>query len=257
MDRRLRRILTESIQDIETGSGDLESRIQPHPELEAEFRSLVDLRQRLESAVPAKVNPTRLELNKQKFLTVLASHEGSDQRMVPTILAARAAAVIAGIALMAASTAGVSAALGGPDVGGEVLSATGINNAPDAAQNGKDHANENAFEGSDNAGQGIENASEAGREHANENAFKARGDAGDETSAESADAAENGLDTANDHAAEQADDGLETAADAGPQADVPPATPTPPEHPTPPAGPPASDDVPEDVPVPDSVPVGH
>jgi hypothetical protein len=263
MNRRLERVLSNCIRDIETGQTDVEAAIQRHPEFEAELQSLLDLRQNLQSAVPVQSDPAIRERGKQQLLAALANLERCDQPRTPTILATRAASVIASIALMAVGTAGVSATLGGPDVGEEALSVVGIHHAPDAAQNGKDHANENAAQGSDNAGQGIENASDTGNEHANENAF-ADNDASDgDTTAESADASENGLDTAADHAADAASDGLETAAAAGPPTTVPPASPGPPvspgppDHPTPPPAPPGLDRRPAEVPVPDFVPGGN
>jgi hypothetical protein len=96
----------------------------------------------------------------------------------------------------------------------------GINNAPDAAQTGKDHANPNALDGADNAGQGIDNASETGRDHANPNALDGPDNADHDT--DGSDAAEDGLNTAEENAADQADDGLNTAGDAGTPDDVPP-----------------------------------
>jgi hypothetical protein len=247
MDKNLRRILTECIRDIETGEGDVEARLERYPNLVAEMRSNLDLWQDLESACLTEPGFAGQQRGQQKVLAALTDLERRDRRMTPTLLApaaAKAAAVIAGIALLVGGTAGASAALGGPDVGGEALSAVGINNAPDAAQNGKDHANPNAFEGSDNAGQGIDNASDTGKEHANPNAFGPHGNA-DEEDADADDAADDGLNTAGEHAADQADRGLDTAADAGAPDDVPPTSP------------PASDSVPEDAPVPDSLPVGH
>jgi len=245
MDRNLRRILAECIRDIETGEADVRDRLQQHPELAAGLRSHLDLWHGLESASRAEPRLAGQERGRQKLLTALTDLERGD-RMTPTLLApaaAKAAAVIAGIALFAGGTMGASAALGGPDVGDEVLSAVGINNAPDAAQNGKDHANPNAFEGSDNAGQGAGNASDTGKEHANDRAFDDHGNAGDENS-NAADASGDGLDTAGEHAADQAGQGLDTAGDAGAPDDVPPASP------------PASESVPDEAPLPESLPAG-
>jgi hypothetical protein len=252
MTRRLQKILSECIRDIETGQTDVEAQLQRYPEFEAELRSLLGLRQGLESTARVQTDPARRERGERKLLSALADLERSDQQRAPTILATRAASLIASIALMAVSTAGVSATLGGPALHEDALSVVGISHAPDAAQNGKDHANENAFEGSDNAGQGIENASETGEEHANENALAdaAEGD----TSAESATASDDGLDTATAHAADEASAGLETAAAAGPPTSVPPASPDPPDHPTPPPTP--GDPTPPPHPTPPPAPPG-
>jgi hypothetical protein len=65
------------------------------------------------------------------------------RRMIPfpTPALVKAAAVVAGVALLVGGAAGASAALGGPDVAGDVLSGIGISNASDT---GREHANPNA-----------------------------------------------------------------------------------------------------------------
>ncbi|MDP2674804.1 MAG: hypothetical protein Q8Q00_07845 [Dehalococcoidia bacterium] len=258
MDKKLRKILTECIRDIETGARDMEGCLERHPDRAAELRPHLELWSSLDAAPKARPNFAGQQRGQHKLQATLTDMKERQRRMIPTILApaaARAAAVIAAVALLAGGAAGASAALGGPDVGGQVLSAMGINHAPDAAQTGEDHANPNAFEGSDNAGQGIGNASETGRDHANPNALDGPNNA-DDQDADAADQADDGLNTANedaaddglntasDNAPDQADDGLNTAGDAGAPDDVPPDSP------------PVPDSVPDSAPIPDSLPVG-
>src|SRR5438132_8294590 len=73
--------------------------------------------------------------------------------------------------LVLSALAGTSSALGGPDVIRPAAHiASSVANAPKAAQPGANHANPNAFEGRNNAGQGIGNASQTGQQNANPNA---------------------------------------------------------------------------------------
>ena len=227
MDKKLRKILTECIRDIETGSRDMEGCLERHPDRAAELRTHLELWSGLDAASMARPNFAGQQRGLERLLAAVSDmRKRGERRMVPflTPALAKAAAVLAGVVLLAGGAAGASAALGGPDVGGQVLSTMGISHAPDAAQNGKDHANPNAFEGSDNAGQGIGNASETGREHANPNALGGPENA-DDHDADANDASDDGLNTANDHAADQAEDGLNTAGDAGAPDDVPPDSP--------------------------------
>jgi len=242
MDKKLRKILTECIRDIETGARDVDGCLERHPDRAAELRPHLELWSGLDAASMARPNFAGQQRGHQRLLAAITDlQKRGERRMIPflTPALAKAAAVLAGVVLLAGGAAGASAALGGPDVGGQVLSTMGINHAPDAAQNGKDHANPNAFEGSDNAGQGIGNASETGREHANPNALGGPENA-DDHDADANDASDDGLNTADENAADQAEDGLNTAGDAGAPDDVPPDSP------------PVSGQVPDGAPVPDS-----
>ena len=68
------------------------------------------------------------------------------------------AAAVVGLFVLGSVVGGVSAAAGGPNLAGSVIhTVTGINHAPDQAETGKEHANPNAGEGADNAGQGGSN----------------------------------------------------------------------------------------------------
>ncbi len=177
MDSKLRKILTDCIGDIETGARDVEGCLQRHPDQAAELRPHLELWSGLNASAKAQPNFGSQQRGRQQLLGALSDMErGTDKgTMIPAV--AKVAVVMVAAALLVGGAAGASAALGGPDVGGQVLSTMGINHAPDAAQNGKDHANDNATQGSDNAGQGIDNASETGRDNANPNALDGPGNA--------------------------------------------------------------------------------
>ena len=244
MDKKLRNILTECIRDIETGARDMDGCLERYPERAAELRPHLELWTSLDAAPMAKPGFAGQQRGQQQLLAALSDMEKRGKRRMIAFLtpaSAKAAAVLAGVVLLVGGAAGTSAALGGPDVGGQVLSTMGISHAPDAAQNGKDHANPNALEGSDNGGQGIGNASETGRENANPNALDGPENA-DDHDADANDASDGGLNTANDHAADQAEDGLNTAGNAGAPDDVPPDSP------------PVPDSVPDSAHIPDSLP---
>ncbi len=229
MDRKLRKILTECIREIETGALDVEGCLQRYPDRAAELRPHLELWSGLNTASKAQPSFGSQQRGEHQLLGALADMEREGQlpanRFLTPVLV-RAAAVVVGVALLAGGAAGASAALGGPNVPAEVLSGIGISNASD---NGKEHANPNAFDGSYNAGQGIDNASETGREHANDNAFQGSSNAADREG-NAADAAQDGLDTA------------EGAADSSSQGGESPESV------------PASDSAPDKANVPDSLP---
>ena len=170
MDKKLRNILTECIRDIETGARDMDGCLERYPERAAELRPHLELWTSLDAAPMAKPGFAGQQRGQQQLLAALSDmQKRAERRMIPFLTPAlvKAAAVVAGVVLLTGGAAGASAALGGPNVAGDVLSGIGISNASDT---GREHANPNALDGADNAGQGIDNASETGREHANEQA---------------------------------------------------------------------------------------
>ena len=179
MDRKLRKILTECIRDVETGARDIEGCLQRHPDRAVELRPHLELWRGLNAAAKAQPNSGSQQRGQHQLLAALSDMDKrGERRMIPflTPAVAKAAAVVAGVVLLTGGAAGASAALGGPNVAGDVLSGIGISNASDT---GREHANPNALDGADNAGQGIDNASETGREHANEQAGDGLNRAGD------------------------------------------------------------------------------
>ena len=242
MDKKLRTILTECIRDIETGARDITGCLERYPERAEELRPHLELWSGLDASSPARPNFAGQQRGQERLLAAISDMQRrGDKRMIPwlTPALAKAAAVLAGVVLLTGGAAGASAALGGPNVAGDVLSGIGISNASDT---GREHANPNALDGADNAGQGIGNASETGRDHANPNALDGPDNA-DNHDANADGASDDGLSTANDNAPDQADDGLNTAGDAGAPDDVPPDSP------------PVPDQLPDGAPIPESLPV--
>lgn len=179
-------------------------------EASIESTELLSIRQQLGAMPRLEVPAQSRALGKQALLTALLQHsqreETSLRKSVISAMTTKVGAVAAGL-LLASTAVGASAAFGGPNLPGQVLSSIGvtggssqpdqstkgINNAPDAAQTGKDHANDDhAFDGANNATpggpaslptaatQGINNAPDAaqtGKDHANDHAFNGAGNA--------------------------------------------------------------------------------
>ena len=226
MDSKLRKTLTECIREIETGARDVEGCLQQqHPDRAAELRPHLDLWSRLNAAPKAQPNFGSQQRGQHQLLGALADMEREGQLpanrfLTPALV--KAAAVVAGVALLAGGAAGASAALGGPNVPAEVLSGIGFSNASD---NGKLHANDNASEGSDNAGQGTDNASQTGRDHANPNASEGSDNASETGSANANENASQGTGNA-EGASGNASDG-NGPPESVPASDSVPAGPTP------------------------------
>ncbi|MCH8814474.1 MAG: hypothetical protein IH957_05155 [Chloroflexi bacterium] len=203
MNGKLRNALTECIEAIETGT-DAEACLQRYPEQADELRPLLRMWSDLDDSVKAEPVADGYDHGLRRTLDALADAErGGRKRMIPFFAPAlvKVAAAVAAVVLLTAGVAGTSAALGGPDIADEILTVTGINGAPEAAQNGKDHANPNAFEGADNAGQGSDNASQQGQDNANPNAVEGADNAGQGSD----NASQQGQDNANPNAVEGAD----------------------------------------------------
>jgi hypothetical protein len=79
-----------------------------------------------------------------------------------------------------------------------VREVVGIGDAPDQATTGKLHASENAFEGSNNVGQRIDNASKKGYEPADDTTLKGSGNRGDVSHNREENADERSADAAED-----------------------------------------------------------
>ncbi len=240
MDRKLRKILTECIRDIETGARDVEGCLQRHPDRAAELRPHLELWSSLNSACKAQPNFGRQQRGQYLLLAALAGRDGGDgeKRKIPVLTPAlvKVIAVVAAAALLIGGAAGASAALGGPDVAGNVLSTMGINHAPEAAQNGMDSASQNAFDGSgnaddgadnanadhgttgcpasENAGPGIDNASQTGRDNANLDPPDGPDNSGQDIS----NASETGSDQANPNAGDGAGNADDREGNANPNA---------------------------------------
>jgi hypothetical protein len=164
MDSKLRKLLTDCIRDIETGARDVEGCLQRHPDRAAELRPHLELWSGLNASAKAQPNFGSQQRGRQQLLGALADMErGKDKgKMIPAV--AKVAVVMVAAALLVGGAAGASAALGGPDVGGQVLSTFGLDNA-------RDHAADQATEdghGLDTADIAVEDGLNIAGEHANE-----------------------------------------------------------------------------------------
>ncbi len=179
MDGKLHKTLTDCIRDISTGARDVEGCLQQHPDRAAELRPHLELWSDMNAAPKAQPNFGSQQRGQHQLLGALADmkkdREGRTTRFLTPALV-KAAAGVAGGALLAGGAAGASAAFGGPDVGSQVLSTFGI-------------------------------------EHANENAPEAA-DFGLGTAQDAVDGGVVGLDIALDRAADQAQSSLEAAGEA-------------------------------------------
>ncbi len=215
MDRGLRELLEECLREVRAPS-DIEGLLRRHPNRAEEMRPYLETAVALRSEQLPGPSSFAQARGREKLLSRLAAKDGGKGRT--TLFGhslMRAGTLAAGALFMLGGIAGASAAAGGPDLASPLVNAvTGINHAPDNADNGKDHANPNAFEGSENSGQGINNASETGQKHANSNASEGADNAGQgignasetgqqhptPTPTEGAGNSEGGIDTANGHA---------------------------------------------------------
>ncbi len=193
MDRKLRKILTDCIGDIETGARDVEGCLKRYPDRAAELRPHLELWSGLNASAKAQPNFGSQQRGKQQLLGALSDMDkAGGRRVIPTLsapAAVKAVAALAAAALLVGGAAGASAAFGGPDFADDVLSTVGINkgshdgdHAADAAQDGL----ETAHDSSDNSG-GEPAAAGDGQSTA---------DAGADNSVDGPAAAQDGLDNA-------------------------------------------------------------
>jgi hypothetical protein len=163
---------------METEGATIEDCMLRHPETAGDLRDSIGIWDALEIAPRHEPTPAGQHRGLERLLAALDGARDGKRRIgrMTLVQAMTRAGVVAAAALAILSTlGGASAALGGPDVFDEVLSGIGASNASDT---GKEHANPNALEGADNAGQGIENASDTGKEHANPNVLEGSDNAG-------------------------------------------------------------------------------
>lgn len=221
---------------------------------------LLALRNRLAEEPSGPSLEFRASLRRQMMLAVARctqERKPSMRERLTTRLVTRATALSVAGMMLAGTTVGASAALGGPNLPEQALNAVGlggsadvpeqstmgITNAPDAAVTGMDNADEHAFEGAGNAmtgaddsgtveapdaaSQGINNAPEAaehGKSHANDHAFDGSDNAGDHAGGGSAsatlpDEATKGIGNAPDAAANGKDHASEHASNGANNSD--------------------------------------
>jgi hypothetical protein len=252
MDSELRNILAQCISDMDRGTG-VEDCLKRHPARAQDMRPHLEAWRAL-SGVSLKQPPSAsFDRGRQVMFAALTTGSHTTRPLSPLRLAPAWATVAGGIVaavLLLGGAAGTSAALGGPDVAGDVFDAVGVTGGggigqSSASERGLECANPNAFEGSLNSedkGQNAEEAkakqpcsedecaSDAGVEgqcpegDASDATGEAAGDGNGEDKSENGidnapDAAENGKEHANPNAAEgsgNAEDGSENANGNGP-----------------------------------------
>lgn len=167
MDRKLRKILTECIRDIETGARDVEGCLQRHADRAAELRPHLELWSSLNAAAKAEPNIGSQQRGQHQLLATLSEVErGGRKRMVPFLTPAlvKAGTVAVAAVMLIGGAAGASAALGGPDVPGEVLSGIGINEPDRHREMDREQEMERTSEGPGEPDGSIDNTPEAHRE---------------------------------------------------------------------------------------------
>ena len=214
-----RREIEETAQYLGTLEGEdgLRGAMSAPQDISIETTALLSLHRQLAREVSPDLSEEGRERVLGTLMTAIAQQPQERtpsmlERIIATVVTKATAVSVAGL-LLAGSAMSASAAFGGPNLPAQALTAVGlsanshqaapatlgINNAPDAAANGKSHANTHAFDGSGNAAsasptssaaasaatpisatQGINNAPDAaanGKSHANAHAFNGSGNA--------------------------------------------------------------------------------
>ncbi len=133
MDSAFYRTLAEALKQID-GGADPERVIARFPDQAEALRRHLGLWQELGATPRAEADAAAIARGRQAMLSAVAAQDGG-QPMIPAILSSsllKAAAMATGVLLLLGSAAGVSAALGGPDVAGGSLRVMGV------AENGQD-----------------------------------------------------------------------------------------------------------------------
>jgi hypothetical protein len=169
MDREIRDRLRECLREF-TACGDIEASLAGQARAN-EIRPYLGVAAALQEDACRLPPGSPQRSGREQLLSALqaTTHRGGVRMGILQLGFVRAgAAAVVGLLFIGGVAGGVSAVAGGPDLAGAVVHAvTGINHAPDQAETGKEHANPNASEGADNAGQGSGNASDTGQQHAN------------------------------------------------------------------------------------------
>jgi len=158
---------------MERGVG-LDDCLKGHPSHADELRPRLEAWQAMAAGEPVQPSTAAFERGRQAMLLALESAPATLGPLAAVRLAPKWATVSAAVAaflILISGAAGASAALGGPDPAGEVLSGVGVNSDSDgahggigqssASDRGLDCANPNAFEGSANSEDKAQNADDA------------------------------------------------------------------------------------------------
>src|SRR3989442_420760 len=168
MNRGLDKALTDCISRIERGAG-LEECLEAHPSLAGELRPHLETWQAMGPDSLAQPSASAFDQGRRAMLSALESAPVtfsplSAARLAPAWLTV--AAAVAAFMVLIGGAAGASAALGGPDPAGDVLSVVGVSSdgphggigESSASDRGLEYSNPKAFEGIANSEDKAQNA---------------------------------------------------------------------------------------------------
>jgi hypothetical protein len=173
MNREFSRALADCIADMERGAS-IDDCLKNHASIATEVRPYLENWQAMSAVSPAQPPTAAFDSGRRAMLTALEAAPATFSPLAAVRLAPRWATVagaVAALILVLGGTAGASAALGGPDPAGNVLSVVGVSTDSDeahggigqssASDRGLECANPNAFEGSANSEDKSQNADDA------------------------------------------------------------------------------------------------
>jgi hypothetical protein len=171
MNRAISKALADCISQLERGAG-VEQCLMAHPSHANELRPHLEAWQEMAAGSLEQPSAAAFDHGRRAMLSAL---ESAPIRFSPLAAArfapawATVAAAVAAFLVLMGGAAGASAALGGPDPAGDVLSVVGVSSDgahggigdSSASDRGLECANPNAFEGSANSEDKAQNADDA------------------------------------------------------------------------------------------------
>src|SRR5436309_10295616 len=171
MNRAVSKALADCIAEMERGAP-IEECLKRHPSHVGELRPRLEAWQAMAAGEPVQPSTAAFERGRRAMLNGLESAPVRSGPLAAARLApawATVAAAVAAFLILMGGAAGASAALGGPDPAGDVLSVVGVSSDgphsgigdSSASDRGLECANPNAFEGSANSEDKAQNADDA------------------------------------------------------------------------------------------------
>ena len=171
MNRAISKALADCIAQMERGAG-VEQCLMAHPSHADELRSHLEAWQAMTAGALVQPSAAAFESGRRAMFKALETPPATFSPLAAARLApawATVAAAVAAFLVLIGGAAGASAALGGPDPAGDVLSVVGVSSDgphsgigdSSASDRGLECANPNAFEGSANSEDKAQNADDA------------------------------------------------------------------------------------------------
>src|SRR5438132_8069824 len=171
MNRAISKALADCIAQMERGTG-VEQCLKVHPSHADELRSHLEAWQAMTAGALVQPSAAAFESGRRAMYKALETPPATVSPLAAARLApawATVAAAVAAFLVLIGGAAGASAALGGPDPAGDVLSVVGVSSDgphsgigdSSASDRGLECANPNAFEGSANSEDKGQNADDA------------------------------------------------------------------------------------------------